>query len=180
MAVLGLSDGQVIEACNTTEEAWPVNFNCDKQVVVAGTEIGLKKVEQALTEAGGKLKRLAVSGGFHSPLMDQAADQFRDYLEHVNVKHPEKEIYMNVDADKHAGNVRSFMVAQINSPVLWKNTIENMLVHSYDTFVEIGPGKTLCGMMRRINKDVRVYNVEDMESLEKTVSEIGVEPWGAQ
>lgn len=180
VAVLGLSDRQVIDACNSVQGAWPVNFNCEKQVVVAGTNPGLEAAQKALSERGGKLKRLAVSGGFHSPLMDGAAEQFQEYIQKVNIRHPEKEIFLNVDADLHAGNMRSFMAAQINSPVRWRQTIENMIAHSYDTFVEIGPGKTLSGMMRRIDKGVRVFNVEDMQSLEKTVNEIGVKPWGAQ
>lgn len=172
-AVLGLTDEEVIEGCAQVENAWPVNFNCEKQIVISGTAKGLEEAGEILAEKGGKIKPLAVSGGFHSPLMDQAAKSFGEYIEGVVIKHPEKQIFLNVDADAHAGNMRSFMKAQINSPVLWKNTIENMIAKKYDTFIEIGPGKTLAGFMKRINKDVKTLSVSDVESLNKTVEELG-------
>ena len=168
-AVLKLSDAEVTGLCAEFENVYPVNFNCDGQVVVAGTRDKLEGFYARVKEAGGRAMPLKVGGGFHSPFMDAASDAFAGALGEVKFGRPEMPLYSNVTAGPYDGNFSELLTKQIRSPVLWRLTVENMIAAGADTFIEAGPGKTLCGLISRISDKVRIYNVEDVQSLRKTV-----------
>ena len=171
-AVLKLDDETVMELCARFPNVYPVNFNSPGQVVVSGEAGALTAFRQLVAEAGGKAMMLKVSGGFHSPFMATAFDAFLNDLEGYEFKTPDVPVYANVTAQPYAGDLKRLLAEQIVSPVWWQKTVENMIKDGADTFIEVGPGKVLSGLIRRISGEVRVLNVEDTESLNKTVAEV--------
>ncbi|MCL2401879.1 MAG: ACP S-malonyltransferase [Oscillospiraceae bacterium] len=169
VAVLKLSDDEVISLCAEFEQVYSVNFNCPGQVVVAGVKDQLELLKTRVKEAGGRAMPLKVGGGFHSPFMEIASVAFAEVLSHIEFKAPEIPLYSNVTAEPYEDNFRALLEKQIKSPVLWGAAVENMIRAGADTFIEVGPGKTLCGLVSRISDQVRVWNVEDLASLQKTV-----------
>ncbi|MCL2071426.1 MAG: ACP S-malonyltransferase [Oscillospiraceae bacterium] len=175
-AVLKLSAEEVESICASFErQAFPVNYNAPGQTVVACADNIADELQSAVKTAGGKAVRLKVSGAFHSPFMAEAATAVGDYLKQKSISFGETRmpLYSNVTAKVYeTGNAESLLSRQVNSPVLWQKTIENMIADGFKTFVELGPGKTLTGLIAKINPNVRVYNVSDMETLSKTISDI--------
>jgi len=172
-AVLKLADEKVEEICNSLPGAYPVNYNSPGQVVVACAENTTEKLQEAVKENSGKSIKLAVSGAFHSPFMNAASDSVAGYLIKENLSAIEIPLYSNTTAQEYnISNAKELLAKQINHPVLWQKTIENMITNGFDTFIEVGPGKTLSGLIKKINTDVIVHNVSDLETLEKTVSEL--------
>ena len=166
-AVMKLSNDQIKSIC-AAFEAYPANYNCPGQTVVACAASCAENLRQAVTDQGGKALVLPVSGAFHSPLMDAAAGSVAAYLEKVSLGILRIPLYANVTARVY-GDPRELLSAQVNHPVLWQKTIENMISDGFNTFIEVGPGKTLSGLIKKTNPDVRIYNVSDMESLENTM-----------
>ena len=117
--------------------------------------------------------RLNVAGGFHSPFMHEAAVAFGKELEKYQFSEPELSIYSNVTGNAYEGDVKTLLSKQIESPVRWVTIVMNMIKSGIDTFIEVGPGSTLTGLIKRIDKEVRTYNVSDAESIEKILSEVG-------
>jgi len=171
-AVLKLSDEKVISLCNDFDNIYPVNFNSDGQVVVAGLKDQLDGFVSHVKENGGRAMPLKVGGAFHSPFMAGAADAFAGVLGAVEVSKPQVPIYSNVTAKPYGGEMRSLLAKQICSPVMWRIAVLNMIEAGADTFIEVGPGKTLVGLVSRINPGVRVFNVEDRDSLQKTLESL--------
>ena len=171
-AVMKLSADDVERVCATLPQAYPVNYNCRSQTVVACAESSADVLRQAVSEHGGKALPLSVSGAFHSPLMDAAAGSVAAYLEKESFEELRIPLYANVTALPY-GNPKELLSRQINHPVLWQKTIENMISDGFETFIEVGPGKTLSGLIKKINENVGVYNVSDVKSLESTITAIG-------
>jgi [acyl-carrier-protein] S-malonyltransferase len=172
VAVLKLDDDTVIRLCQGLKNVYPVNFNSPEQVVVAGETGALETLKERVKEAGGKAMPLKVGGGFHSPFMAPAADGFALELDNVTFTPPSVPLYSNVTAMPYEDDFKQLLAQQIKSPVLWRKTVENMIENGADTFIECGPGKVLSGLIARISDKVRVFNVEDGESLQKTVTEV--------
>ena len=171
-AVLKLDDDTVKKLCAEFPNVYPVNFNSPGQIVVSG-EAGVMDAFKALVvEAGGKCMMLKVSGGFHSPFMATAFDAFVQELDNYEIKTPGIPVYANVTAQPYAGDLKNILAEQIVSPVWWRTAVENMIKDGADTFIEVGPGKVLSGLIKRISGDMRVFNVEDEESLLKTAAEV--------
>jgi len=170
-AVLKLSALQVEDMCDSLPGAYPVNYNAPGQTVVACTENIADELQQAVSERGGKSIKLAVSGAFHSPYMEKAGESVAKYLENVSFGTMQIPLYSNVTAQLYDESLK-LLARHINHPVLWQKTIENMIDDGFDTFVESGPGKTLSGLIKKINADVRVFNVSDIPSLEHTIKEL--------
>ena len=168
VAILKLSDDKVVELCGEFGNVFPVNFNCDGQVVVAGLKDELEPFSVRVKETGGRAVPLKVGGGFHSPLMVDAAIGFREALEGFDFGIPQLPLYSNVTAEPYDKDVKALLARQMCSPVLWRKMVSNMIDLGADTFIEVGPGKTLCGFVGRISDEVRVFNVEDAASLKKT------------
>jgi [acyl-carrier-protein] S-malonyltransferase len=171
-AVLKLSTNQVESICKALPQAYPVNYNCEGQTVVACAESTADQLQAQVKNAGGKSIKLAVSGAFHSPFMNEASESISVYLKNEQLGNTRIPIYANVTA-KLYDDPKKLLAKQINNPVLWQKTIENMTEDGFDTFIEVGPGKTLSGLIKKINTEVRIYNVSDTQTLENTVKELG-------
>jgi len=169
VAVLKLPDEKIEELAAPYDKVFPVNFNCNGQVSVAGDKEQLDKFKDDAKEAGGLVRILTVSGGFHSPFMAEAADAFGGVLADAEIGEAEIPVYSNRTALPYEGDYRNLLQEQIANPIRWKNLIEHMIEEGADTFIELGPGTALTKMITRISKDVTMLNVGDVESLENTI-----------
>lgn len=168
-AVVKLTDAQVAQVCAGFDGVYPVNYNCPGQVTVAGLKCRMAEFSAAVKQAGGRALPLKVGGGFHSPFMAEAAEEFGKLLEHVEFHQPEIPVYSNVTGEVYGGNVAELLARQICSPVQWETIVRGMISEGVDTFVEVGPGNVLQGLIRKIDPSVRTFGVCDRESLEKLV-----------
>ncbi len=170
-AVLGLDADTIREVCQATEGIVSIaNDNCPGQIVITGQEQAVEAAAEKLREAGAKrCVPLKVSGPFHSALLAGAGEKLAEKLAEVMVQDPLIPYLCNVEAapvtDK--SRVKELLAKQVCGTVRWRETMEHMLADGVDTFVEIGPGKTLAGFLRKINREATVYNVEKVEDLEK-------------
>ena len=172
VAVLKLSGETLMEICSRFVNIHPVNYNCPGQVVVACAKDELECFIARVKESGGRALSLKTGGGFHSPFMAEASNSFAGALDDYEIGRPEIPVYSNVTADVYDGNFKELIAKQICTPVLWEDEVRQMLTCGADTFIEAGPGKTLCGFVKRITDTARVLNVEDYESLVSTVEEL--------
>jgi [acyl-carrier-protein] S-malonyltransferase len=169
-AVLKLSDEQVEEICAKYPDLYPVNFNSDGQVSVAGDKEQLRQMRDDVKAARGIAKILDVSGAFHSPYMNEAAEEFGSVLAEASFTEPQIPVYSNRTAESYEGqDIRTLLREQIINPVYWKKLVRNMIEEGVDTFIELGPGKALTSMITRIDKNVKMYRVSDMETLQQTL-----------
>ena len=170
-AVLGPDAVVIEEICkNTPGQVSVANYNCPGQIVITGEEEAVSLASEKLTEAGAKrLVPLKVSGPFHSPMLREAARKLGQQLASVEVYDIGVPYLSNVTADyvKDKSQIKELLEKQVASPVKWQQSVERMINDGVDTFVEIGPGKTLSGFMRKISRNVRVLNIEKIEDLEK-------------
>ena len=165
-AVLKLSNQQVEELCAGFEKVWPVNYNCPGQLVCAGEKSQIEEFCGKVAEAGGKAVPLAVSGGFHSPFMESASQILKEVLEPMELGEAKVPVYANFTAQPYDESAKELVTQQVKNPVRWQETVENLCALGVDTFIECGPGKTLCGLIRKTVKGVKTLNVQDQESLE--------------
>lgn len=176
-AVLGLDSGKILEICNQTEGIVTIaNYNCPGQIVITGEEKAVAAAAEALSAAGAKrCVPLKVSGPFHSALLGDAGKKLREELDKVEVKAPEIPYVCNVDASyvTDAANIRDLLEKQVSSSVCWQQSVEKMIADGVDTFVEIGPGKTLSGFMKKINKEVKCVNVDKLTDLDNVLEVLG-------
>ncbi len=171
-AVLKVDSTTVEEGCKMVTGVYPVNYNSPIQTVVAGEKENLDKFKEVMADKKCRIMDLAVAGAFHSPYMSSAAEGMKGVLEGFDIKTPEIPVYANKTALPYGENVKEVMAEQIISPVKWQTTIENMVADGYDTFIETGVGKVLCGLIKKIAPQVNIYNVEDLESLKNTVEAV--------
>jgi [acyl-carrier-protein] S-malonyltransferase len=172
LAVLRLDDETVMSICKSFTGVYPVNFNCDGQVVVSGDKARLEDFIQSVKQKGGKALPLKVSGGFHSPFMAEASSKFEKELDKCKFLTPKIPVYSNVTARPYPQEVKELLKRQMCSPVLWKQSVANMAADGAKTIVELGPGRVLANLALRISPDMASYFVEDAPSLEKTVLEV--------
>ena len=175
-AIIGLDDEAIAAACEkATKEAGevqPVNFNCPGQTVIAGTTHGVEKAVEELKAAGAKKAVvLPVSAPFHSTLMKPAAEKLAAELDKVAIHDAAFPVVSNFtgELETKAEEIKANLVAQADHPVRWIACVKTMQAFGADTFVEGGPGKTLCGFNRRIDRSIKSLNVENLESLQKTL-----------
>ena len=175
-AVLGLEADVVREICAAQEGIVAVaNDNCPGQVVISGEEKAVETAAAALTAAGARrCVPLKVSGPFHSVLLAGAGEKLAGELESVEVKDPVIPYLCNVEAAPvtEKSRVRELLAKQVSGTVRWRETMERMLSEGVDSFVEIGPGKTLSGFLKKIDKTVKVWNVETVEDMNRLFSEL--------
>ncbi|MGG3507458.1 ACP S-malonyltransferase [Paenibacillus lautus] len=171
-AVLGADREALSELCKRiTAEGHVVelaNMNCPGQIVISGSAQGVAAAAERVKEAGGKRAiPLEVSGPFHSTLMKEAADRLADKLEQAAFNTPSVPVVANVTARsvEDAAAIRGLLVEQVYSPVLWHDSVEWMIAQGVDTFVEIGPGSVLSGLIKKIDKSVKVINVNSLDSV---------------
>lgn len=168
-AVLKLGSETVSKKAAEYEKLYAVNFNCPGQTVVSGLSKSVEKFTEDITKIGARCIPLNVSAAFHSPFMKDAAEKFSEALSGFDIKKPGIPVYANKTAKPYGEDVKETLQKQIVSPVRWQETIENMIEDGFTDFIEVGAGKTLCGLIKKISKDVKVYNVQDEESLKTTI-----------
>ncbi|MDD6169290.1 MAG: ACP S-malonyltransferase [Lachnospiraceae bacterium] len=172
-AVLALDATTIEKVCEETEGIVSIaNYNCPGQIVITGEAGAVEKAGAALKEAGAKrVVPLKVSGPFHSALLETAGEKLEKELENVTVNDITIPYLANVTADyvKDKSEVKGLLTRQVSSSVRWQQSIERLLADGYDEFVEIGPGHTLSGFMKKINRDVKTCNVDTMEDFRKYV-----------
>lgn len=160
-AVVKLCPEQVQEVCGKYSDVYPVNFNCPGQITVSGLSSQMAAFFADVKAAGGRAIPLNVMGAFHSPFMKEAAIAFAEELANVEMKERMITLYSNMTAQPYADDVAVLLSNQICNPILWEKLIRNMIADGVDTFVEIGPGKTLTNMIKKISADVKAVSVED-------------------
>ncbi len=174
-AIIGVDRDKIVEICEGVSSQSPVqavNFNCPGQIVIAGATKGVELAVEELKAAGAKKAViLPVSAPFHSTLMKPAAEKLAVELDKVTLSDAQIPVVANVNAQilTKAEDIKASLVAQAASPVLWEDCVAKMKEFGADVLLEAGPGKTLCGFNRRIDKSIKSLNVEDVESLEKSL-----------
>lgn len=170
-AVMGMGASEIEEICNKTEGIVSIaNYNCPGQIVITGEQRAVLAACDNLKAAGAKRTiPLNVSGPFHSALLKGAGEKLGKVLENVTVQEIGVPYITNVTADyvTDKNQVKDLLKLQVSSSVRWQQSIERLIADGTDTFIEIGPGKTLSGFMRKIDRNVSTYNIETMEDLEK-------------
>lgn len=171
-AVLKMAPADVEEAVKEFDKLYAVNFNSPAQTVVSGLKSSIDAFCEKAKSLGGRCIPLAVSAAFHSPFMDEASEGFSEELKNYNIGSPEIPVYANYDAKPYAVSAAEMLPKQIVSPVRWTDTIQNMIADGYTEFIEVGAGKTLCGLIKKISSEVNVYSVEDADTLKATVEAV--------
>lgn len=172
-AVIGMAPEKLEEVCREASQAGVVqcaNFNSPGQIVISGSVDGVRKAMELAKAAGAKLvKELVVSGAFHSPLMQPATDELKEKLDSTPVYDAKIPVYANVTAKAETtkDEIKDLLLKQLNAPVRWEETIVNMISDGADEFVEIGPGKVLQGLVKRINPDVKCSGIDKFCDLER-------------
>ena len=163
-AILGLSDQAIEEICNSIDEVVvPANFNCPGQIVISGTMKGIEHACAKATEAGAKRALpLKVGGAFHSPIMEPARQELEAAIQATTFSVPVCPIYQNVDAKPYTDpeEIKANLIAQLTASVRWTQTMDNMLADGCTSFLEIGPGKVLQGLIKKANRDADVNGMQ--------------------
>ena len=158
-AVVKLTPEQVQELCRHYSAVYPVNFNCPGQITVSGLSSQMADFFADVKAVGGRAIPLKVKGAFHSPFMNQAAKDFAEELARAEVKERTVTLYSNMTAELYGENIAELLSQQICNPVQWERIIRNMLADGIDTFIEIGPGKTLTNMIKKIHAEAKAVSV---------------------
>ncbi len=168
-AILGLEDEVVEELCREIGNVWPANYNCPGQLVVSGENAAVDRLlEEASARGARRTVKLRVSGAFHSPLVERAADRLRPALAQVSFAEPSPPFMSTVTAGlESAGRIAELLLAQLTGPVKFTQAVGGLVQEGVDTFVEVGPGQVLAGLVRRCDRSLRTYSVGDPASLEK-------------
>ena len=174
-AVLGMKGEDIEKVVDPIDGVTIANYNCPGQIVITGWKESVEKASEELKAAGAKrVMPLNVSGPFHSPMLEEAGRELGQVLAGVQLSKLEIPYVTNVTAEyvTDISETKALLATQVASSVRWQQSVENMIADGVDTFVEIGPGRTLAGFMRKISRDVKVYNVGTWEDVDKVVSEL--------
>ncbi len=171
-AVLGMEKEEIeelCEACSSGEVLAPANFNCPGQIVIAGHSKAVERAIERIKQGGKKAVLLPVSAPFHSPLMKPAGERLEEALEQISVSDLKIPVVTNVEAEVNTSKdrVKGLLVAQVSSPVRWEESIKKMIEKGVEQVLEIGPGKVLSGLMKRIDSRIESKNLEDLQTLKK-------------
>lgn len=169
-AILALDASKIEEVLSGMEGVQIANYNCPGQIVISGKKEAVASANEKLLAAGAKRAlMLNVSGPFHSGMLAEAGEKLGKVLETVDLKTPQIPYVANVTAQyvTDQAMVKPLLEKQVSSSVKWQQSVEAMLQDGVDTFIEIGPGKTLAGFMKKITKDVKVFNIEKLEDMDK-------------
>lgn len=176
-AIMGLTDEQVIECCTEARSVGvvePANFNCPGQIVIAGEVKAIERAMELAKEKGAKrAMQLAVSAPFHCSMLKPAGEKLALALKDVAFSDMNIPVVTNVTAEmiNNKDEVKDLLIRQVSNPVRWEGSVRRLLDLGVDTFVEIGPGKVLSGFVKKVSKEVKTYNVEDLKSLELFLAE---------
>lgn len=178
-AILGMEANKINEVLKNVKSgiAQVANYNTPEQTVITGEEKAIEEACELLKETGAKkVIMLNVSGAFHSSLMDSASNEFKTFVESLKIQDAKIPVITNVDAleTTNAVDFKAKMPSQINSSVKWVDSVNKMIDSGIDTFIELGAGKVLSGLVKKINKEVKVFNIQDMDSLNKTCESLNL------
>jgi [acyl-carrier-protein] S-malonyltransferase len=173
-AVLGIEREAIEELCGKARANGPIsvaNLNSPGQIVVSGAKAAVENFMAMAQEASARVIELQVAGAFHSELMKEAGEKLETELAGVEVRSPSAPVVANVDAgfSNSPDEIKAKLVRQVSNPVLWQKCMEAMIASGIRRFYEIGPGKVLAGLARRIDRDVRVTSINSISSLEKAL-----------
>ncbi|GIM47551.1 malonyl CoA-acyl carrier protein transacylase [Collibacillus ludicampi] len=177
-AVMGAERNLIEEICRqVTAEVGPVelaNINCPGQIVISGKAEAVEEAGNRLSANGAKIVRLSVSGPFHSSLMQPAAEKLQQVLEEVEIRDAAVPVVANVSARPvvKAAEIREVLYQQVSASVLWEDSVRFMLDEGVEAFVEIGSGKVLSGLIKKVNRRIPTFNIQDPASLESVVSQL--------
>ena len=174
-AIMGLENNKVEEICNSVKSGFvtPANYNYVGQIVISGEEKAVEEAIEKAKEAGcKKAVPLKTSGPFHTVKLEKASEELGKELEKIHINKTQKQVIKNIDGKPYTeqDDVKEILKKHIISPVHFDETINTMLEMGIDTFVEIGPGKTFAGFIKRTNKEVKVLNINNLTSLEETLN----------
>ncbi len=178
-AVIGADRQKVIDICRivsiTGDFVVPANYNSMQQIVISGDAKGIEKATPKLEEIGARVVPLNLSSPFHTKLLKSASIGLGELLKDVEIVKPQIPVYFNAIADTEEDPllIKELLTKQVSKPVLWVDTMVKMLESGVDTFIEIGPGKTLAGFLKRMPYEYKVYNVNNLTTLEKTLTSLG-------
>lgn len=176
-AILGMDASVIEEGIKDLEGVTVANYNCPGQIVITGETKAVEKAAEILKEAGAKRAVLLnVSGPFHSPMLKQAGEELAKEMEKVEMEPLQIPYVTNVTAEyvTDIRETKKLLAEQVVASVRWQESVERMIAEGVDTFVEIGPGKTLAGFLRKIDRSVKVYNIGTWEDIDKVVLELTV------
>lgn len=176
-AVLKLKEDKVEELVNKCKEFGVIevaNYNCPGQIVIGGESAPIDKSIEIVKELGGMAIPLKVSGAFHTSLLKEASEEFYIYIEKVRFNEIDEKIYSNLKGNLYVkeDNIKNILKNHMVKPVYFEEIIRNMISKGVDTFIEIGPGKTLTGFVKKIDRKVKILNVYDIESLNNCIKSI--------
>ncbi|MBR3004503.1 MAG: ACP S-malonyltransferase [Lachnospiraceae bacterium] len=166
-AVIRLPKDKLMEIISGFENVYAVNFNGGGQITVAGAAEHQQAFSDAVKEAGGRAMPLKVSGAFHSPYMKEAAEAFEAVIDEQTFTEPEITVYSDTLGKPYGSDVPGILKKQIISPVHWETIVRDMIANGVDTFIEVGPGKTLSGLITRIDETVKVFRMNEYSDLEE-------------
>ncbi|HUK43751.1 MAG TPA: ACP S-malonyltransferase [Gaiellaceae bacterium] len=174
-AILGLADEAVEALCKKIHNVWPANYNCPGQLVVSGETDAVEECcSEAQREGARRAVRLKVSGAFHSPLVELAAERLRPAIERIDFKAPTAHFVSTVTAKlEDASRLRTLLVEQLTAPVRFTQSARELVGSGVTTFVEVGPGNVLSGLLKRIDSSVKAISVNDLKSLNAAAHELG-------
>jgi [acyl-carrier-protein] S-malonyltransferase len=177
VSIIGLDEKQVGQLCAEASEGEvlaAVNFNCPGQIVISGSKTACERAEKLAAKYGAvKAVRLEVAGAFHTEMMDSAAKALKEALQKCKISAPEDiKTIANIDADyyKSADKITEGLTKQLTCPVLWQKCMEKLITDGVEKFYEIGPGRVLTGLMRRINRKINVVNINNLQDVEKLLN----------
>lgn len=176
-AILGLDEESVSSVCNEITSGFvaPANFNCPGQIVISGEKIAVDEAIEKLKALGAKRAlELKTSGPFHTKMLENASKELKKKLENVQINSFESKVIKNIDGKEYLENddVKDILSKHIINPVRFEQSLRTMIDMGVDTFVEIGPGKTLSGFVKKIDRNLNVFNINDIESYKNTLSKI--------
>ena len=156
----------------------PANYNCTGQVAISGEKEAVTEAMELLKQAGAKRAiELKTSGPFHTEKLKEASDKLREALNEININTiSNKKVIKNIDALEYSNNddIKSILANHVINPVKFKDSIENMINQGVDTFIEVGPGKVLSGFIKKTNKEIKVFNTNNVESFENIIRDLNI------
>jgi [acyl-carrier-protein] S-malonyltransferase len=178
VSIIGLDEEKVRQLCAQAGQGEPltaVNFNCPGQIVVSGAKAACERAEKLAAEYGAiKAVRLDVAGAFHTEMMSSAAEVLKEVLSNCEISEPsETKIIANIDAEYYQSSekIAEGLVKQLTCPILWQKCMERLLADGVEKFYEIGPGRVLTGLMRRINRKIKVVNISNLQAIEELLEQ---------
>lgn len=180
-ALIGLNRKDVLNLCSEVSKFGiiePANFNCPSQIVIGGESKTIDiACEKAVDFGAKRAVKLAVSAPFHTSMLKPAGNRLKNDLDNINFKELEIPVVANVTGEyiTDKNSINKLLEMQVYNPVLWEDSIKKMIDNGVDTFIEIGPGKTLCSFIKKIDKSVTSYNIENIKTLEKVLKKLEVD-----